>query len=159
MIDCTEFKKMKQDELQALCRAKGVPLTMQRALIMDALACRKDHPTADLIYEEVKTRAAGMSRTTVYRVLEAFVGYGIAQKIGSTVAKARFDADASRHHHVECVYCKEVADIAHGHPYEIALPPAEESDFVVTGYSIQFRGICPRCRANGGSNPEGGKDE
>lgn len=113
---------------------------------MDALAARKDHPTADEIYEGVKTQLTGVSRTTAYRVLETFVAHGLAQKIGSSGAKARFDADVARHHHLECLRCGAIIDIPHRQSYDIPLPATEDDFFQVFDYAIHFRGVCARCR-------------
>jgi Fur family transcriptional regulator, peroxide stress response regulator len=146
MSETAGFKVLKQDDLQALCRAKGLPLTVQRTLIMEALAGRKDHPTADQVFDDVKTQLAGVSRTTVYRVLEAFVAHGLAQKVGSSAAKARFDADVARHHHVECIDCGAIIDLPKNLSYDIPLPADTDALFEVLDYSIQFKGICAGCR-------------
>lgn len=137
--------------MHSLCRSKGLPVTVQRTTIMSALAGRKDHPTADQIYEEVKPQLAGVSRTTVYRVLETFVAHGLAQKIGSSEAKARFDADVRRHHHLECLRCGAILDLPYQTSYDIPLPESPDDQFQVLDYSIQFRGVCARCRE---SEPE-----
>ncbi|WP_243372727.1 transcriptional repressor [Geotalea sp. SG265] len=154
MRDANEFKKTKLDQLHALCRAKGLPLTVQRTVIMDALAARTDHPTADEIYEEVKPLLTGVSRTTVYRVLEAFVAHGLVQKIGSSAAKAHFDADVARHHHLECIRCGAISDIPHCEAYDIPLPSSEGNRHQVLDYAIHFRGVCARCRFAGQDPPE-----
>lgn len=146
MCEPDRFKEVKQGELHALCRAKGLPVTVQRTVIMDALAARKDHPTADQIYEDVRPQLAGVSRTTVYRVLEAFVAHGLAQKVGSNAARARFDANALRHHHLECVRCGAISDLPHRPFYDMPLPATPEDFAEVIDYAIQFKGICGRCR-------------
>jgi Fur family peroxide stress response transcriptional regulator len=146
MTPAMGFKKKKRDQLHLLCRTKGLPLTIQRTVIMDALAARTDHPTADEIYEEVKHQLTGVSRTTVYRVLEAFVAHGLAQKIGSSAAKAHFDANVDRHHHLECLRCGAISDIPHHQDYEIPLPASASGQFQALDYAIQFRGVCAQCR-------------
>jgi Fur family transcriptional regulator, peroxide stress response regulator len=153
MSEAAEFKKVKQNQLHSLCREKGLPLTVQRTVILDALAGRKDHPTADEVYEEVKPRLAGVSRTTVYRVLETLVAHGLAQKIGSSAAKARFDANAARHHHLECIRCGGISDLPHHPSYDIPLPSGADDLFEVHDYAIQFRGVCARCRHTEPSHP------
>ena len=60
-------------EFEALCRERGSPLTVQRRDILKAILERDDHPSADQIYETVKDRIPGLSRTTVYRVLDTLV--------------------------------------------------------------------------------------
>ncbi len=51
----------------------GVPFTVQRRAVWESLARRKDHPTADDVFESVEERMPGVSRTTVYRSLETLV--------------------------------------------------------------------------------------
>ena len=74
---------------ESLCRERGLALTVQRRIILENLASRADHPTADQIYEAVKERIRGLSRTTVYRVLETFVQLGVVTKVSNPQAKAR----------------------------------------------------------------------
>ena len=64
-----------------LCRERGLAMTVQRRAILKELVSRRDHPSADQIFETVGERIPGLSRTTVYRVLEAFVRAGAARKV------------------------------------------------------------------------------
>ena len=77
--------------LEAACRDQGLPLTVQRRVILEALAGRDDHPTADDILAQVRGQLPEISRTTVYRVLDALVRLGLAVKISSPGAAVRFD--------------------------------------------------------------------
>ena len=97
--------------MEERCRKNRLSLTVQRRTILENLSSRTDHPTADQIYAAIQDRITGVSRTTVYRVLETFVQLGLAKKISNPEAKARFDADTSRHHHAACVACEKVIDI------------------------------------------------
>ena len=130
------------------CRDNGMPFTVQRRVIMETLAGRRDHPTADQLYEAVGARLPGISRTTVYRVLEAFVTLGVIQKINNPEAKAHFDADTSRHHHVRCTGCGAVADVHDDRLNALQLPTDTASGFELTDYSINFIGTCATCRAH-----------
>ena len=62
-------------EFEETCRRKGLPLTVQRRVILEAVLQRDDHPTADQIYEAVQERIPQLSRTTVYRVLDALLDW------------------------------------------------------------------------------------
>jgi Fur family peroxide stress response transcriptional regulator len=140
-----EFIGAKISLLESCCREHGVPLTVQRRTIMETLAGRKDHPTADQIYDAVAPRLPGISRTTVYRVLDAFVALGVSQKINSPEAKAHFDADTSRHHHVRCNGCGAVADLHDERLNALPFPAVTASGFKLVDYSINFVGTCPAC--------------
>jgi len=134
-------------QLEGSCRAHGLALTVQRRVIMESLAERTDHPTADQLYETVRTRLRGISRTTVYQVLETLVGIGAVQKISNPEAKARFDADTARHHHLYCVGCQKIHDVHDPSLNDLVLPPDRLAGFSVTDFSIQFSGLCPDCNS------------
>lgn len=141
-----QFKESKLQALEAGCRQNGFAMTVQRRVIMEALAERTDHPTADQLYDTVKGRLRGISRTTVYRVLETLVGIGVAQKISNPEAKARFDADTERHHHAVCSRCQRVSDIHDPQLNALPMPAGEIGGFTITDYSINFSGLCADCR-------------
>lgn len=141
-----QFKESKLQALEDGCRQNGFAMTVQRRVIMEALAERTDHPTADQLYDTVKGRLRGISRTTVYRVLETLVGIGVAQKISNPEAKARFDADTDRHHHAVCSQCQRVSDVHDSRLNSLPMPASEIGGFAITDYSINFSGLCADCR-------------
>src|SRR5512142_935165 len=87
-------------ELQEACRRRGLAVTIQRRAVFAELALRRDHPTADQIYDAVRGSLPGLSRTTVYRVLETLVEVGLARKVHHAGGAARFDPMTGRHHHL-----------------------------------------------------------
>jgi Fur family peroxide stress response transcriptional regulator len=142
----TSFEQSKQQELRQLCRERGLPLTMQRRAILQALACRRDHPTADRLYEALHEALPALSRTTVYRVLETFVQWGLIQKVESREARAHFDADCRNHCHLICLKCGQVSDFP-GRILAAPQPPKMTEDgFEVIDYTVNLIGYCHRCR-------------
>lgn len=133
-------------QFEAVCRREGLPLTVQRRAVLEALAVRHDHPTADALYDEVKERVPGISRATVYRVLEALVRAGVARRASHHGAAARFDPNTDRHHHLACTRCDRVVDLEDGALDALPLPDARRTGFHVTDYSIHFSGVCDACR-------------
>jgi Fur family peroxide stress response transcriptional regulator len=110
MLPITE----RRDRLQGferLCREHGLALTVQRREVFAAMLERRDHPTAEQIYAKVKGRVPGVSRTTVYRVLETLVGAGVITKACHPGAAARYDPLTRRHHHLVCLHCEKVVDL------------------------------------------------
>jgi Fur family peroxide stress response transcriptional regulator len=139
-------EKLKQAEV--VFRHQGMPLTLQRRAVLENLTSRTDHPTADAVFDTIRKTCPGVSRATVYRVLEACVALGMVKKISSTEAKSRYDADTCRHHHLSCSYCGTVVDIHDQSLDSLPLPSCAETGFTVTDYSISYTGICPACRSN-----------
>lgn len=152
------FKEKKMADLARICRERGVPLTNQRRLTMEALASRCDHPSADDIYEAVHQTLPAISRTTVYRVLDAFVAMGIVRRISGQEARARFDADTGRHHHVQCVECGTVADCRDPAMDALPLPATVPTGFRILDYSISYTGLCAVCIEGRGENGQPERD-
>lgn len=145
----------KMEELERLCRENGLPLTVQRRAVLEALMQRHDHPTADQIAEDVALRLPGVSRTTVYRVLDTLVRISLARKVCHPGAAARFEVESHRHHHLVCVECGRMIDLEDSRLDELPFPESGVHGFQLTDYSIQFRGTCAGCaRDLGASKPE-----
>lgn len=144
----------KTREFEQVCRKHGLALTIQRRAILESLASRIDHPTADQVYEDVVDKIQGVSRTTVYRVLETFVSIGLAKKISNPESKARFDADTTRHHHLTCTNCGIVLDLFDSALNNLQLPVGIDKEFEVTDYSITFTGKCSACSGRSSKSDE-----
>jgi len=140
----------KHHEFEKGCREHGLAMTIQRRAILDALSSRTDHPTADQIYEDIREKLKGVSRTTVYRVLETLVSIGVAKKISNPESKARFDADTNRHHHLSCLKCGMILDLHDTTLNDITVPDRLDDEFTILDYSITYTGFCARCRESAG---------
>ncbi|NVN89698.1 MAG: transcriptional repressor [Desulfuromonadales bacterium] len=134
-----------RSELESICKKHGLALTIQRRAILETLVSRTDHPTADQVYEAVSARMKGVSRTTVYRVLDTFVSIGIAKKVSNPQSKARFDAEMNRHHHLTCLRCGLVLDMFDANLSDLQLPSGIEDEFRILDYSVTFTGLCASC--------------
>ena len=132
---------------EGLCREQGVPLTVQRRAILESLAQREDHPTADQVYEKVAPALPGLSRTTVYRVLETLVSMGVIHKANHLGSAARYDPNTQRHHHLTCLACHRVVDVEDDRLKRVELPKSRAQGFEIMDYSVHFKGTCPDCAA------------
>ena len=65
-------QRLQQSE--ALCRERGLPLTVQRRDTLRVVLERDDHSSADQVFEAVRDRIPNLSRTTVCRVLNTLGG-------------------------------------------------------------------------------------
>lgn len=131
---------------EEVCRRHGVPLTVQRRAVLEAVLERDDHPSAEQVFAVVRTRIPGISRTTVYRVLDALVGLGVIGRAHHQGSIARFDAKTHRHHHLVCEGCRRVVDYEAPGLDGLPLPEPAAIGFEVRDYSIQFTGLCAACR-------------
>lgn len=135
-------------QFEETCRQKGLPVTMQRRVILEAVLQRNDHPTADQIYEAVQGRIPQLSRTTVYRTLDTLLELGVIRRVHLTGATTRFDGKIGRHHHLVCVHCSKIIDIEDEGLNQMPLPRQKLQGFEVDDFSVQVWGTCADCQKN-----------
>lgn len=135
-------------EIEQRCREQGLALTIQRRVILQELLGRKDHPSADQIFESVSQTIPGLSRATVYRVLETMVQLGAARKVSHAGAVVRYDPNTDRHHHLICDTCGDLVDVEAGEFADIPVPKTGTAGFQITDFSINFSGLCSTCQAH-----------
>jgi Fur family transcriptional regulator, peroxide stress response regulator len=123
----------------------GLRPTPQRYAVLEFLARRPVHATAEEIFRAVNRKDPRSSRATVYNSLRSLAHAGLVREVASDGKAARFDTNLVPHHHFVCDACLAVEDIAW-----IDLPDAARRDGlggrVVRNYDIVFRGFCERCR-------------
>ena len=132
--------------LVARCRKAGVPVTAQRRAVLRALAARRDHPTAEQVHAAAAARAPGMTRATVYRVLEALERLEVVRRVERGGGAARFEVATGPHHHLVCVSCGRIDDLRDPAPAGPPPAAARAAVFLVREILIQFRGLCRSCR-------------
>ena len=134
-------------QFEAACRAQGLPITVQRRRIFEALLGRTDHPTREQVYAAVKETLPGVSRTTVYRVLETLVGLGVLAKACSPSAATRVAPRTERHPHLVCQRCDRLFDVEDAAvDHRIRPPDVRREGFAIEDYSIYFTGLCAACQ-------------
>jgi len=134
-------------ELEQLCKDRGIRVTIQRRTVFETLVARADHPTADQVHEDVRAQLPSVSRMTVYRILEWVVRLGLARKVCHPGSAVRFDPNTGPHHHLVCLSCSRLFDFVEPGLDELPVPAAAgRVGFEVSGYFVQYRGVCSECR-------------
>lgn len=139
------------------CREKGLNVTYQRILIYKSLMNSKNHPTAEDIYQQVKAEYPSISLATVYKTLEILAEHELIAKVTPLHDLARYDGDTSRHSHLVCLGCKTVSDIHDPAYSHLELP--KTGGFRVSGYRIQFEGLCGDCQQRNATEPHAGESD
>ncbi len=135
-------------DLERICRAGGLPLTVQRRAILAAVLSRADHPTADQVFETVGRRLAGVSRATVYRTLDTLVRLGVVGQAALPGPATRYDRRLERHHHLICVRCDRVIDVVDARLDALPVPNSSDHDFQPFELGVLVRGLCRACRSS-----------
>lgn len=83
----------------------------QRECILKNLQSRRDHPTADMVYESVQIEEPNISLGTVYRNLSFLTENGQILKISTGIGPDHFDGFTEAHNHFVCRKCGRVLDL------------------------------------------------
>ena len=117
----------------------------QREVIKEFLMTRKEHPTADVVYMNVKMQYPNISLGTVYRNLTLLSDIGEIAKLRVGDGVDHFDADTSPHNHFICNECGAVLDLEMGNIDQIEEIAGKNFDGKIDGHVTYFFGTCGKC--------------
>jgi Fe2+ or Zn2+ uptake regulation protein len=135
--------------LRVILEDAGLRCTPQRLAVYDHLSHASHHPTAEEVYQAVRSVIPKISLATVYKALEALVTIGVATKltVGVGETRARFDARCDQHYHFRCLRTGAVHDLPTPFDPDLVgkLDPQlgkylSQQGFQVTGYRLEFVG-------------------
>lgn len=125
-------------------RDAGLRVTQARISVLDALAARGGHPTADELARELESQGVDISRATVFNALDDLTRAGIVMVADAGPGATRYEPATSWHHHFVCGSCGEIADVACADASELCLTPKNVVG-VVDEVQVIFRGTCAEC--------------
>ena len=120
----------------------------QRETIKRFLMTRKDHPTADIVYMNVRKQNPNISLGTVYRNLTLLADIGEISRLRVGEGVDHFDADTSPHYHFVCRCCGAVTDLPLESIENILDVAGANFDGHIAGHVTHFYGICGNCTEN-----------
>jgi Fur family peroxide stress response transcriptional regulator len=129
-------------------RSRHISVTPQRLAVLADLESRRDHPTAEQIYQEVQRDMPAISFNTVYKTLEVFCQKGLIIKVNPLHEVARYDIETEHHAHLICRNCHFIVDLTEETAPAPTLPEEARGGFQVERHSLIFWGLCPQCQKN-----------
>lgn len=122
-----------------------IKYSRQRECILKNLQSRRDHPTADMVYESVRMEQPNISLGTVYRNLAFLAENGQILKISTGTGPDHFDGFTSPHVHFVCRSCGKVIDLDEIPPIDLIEKTPADFDGIIEGYELQMFGKCREC--------------
>lgn len=117
----------------------------QREAIKGCLAGRGDHPTADMVYVEVRRNYPNISLGTVYRNLTLLAEQGDISRVNVGDGVDHFDPRTGPHMHFICSECGCVMDLDLPRETSLNESASEVFDGEITGSVTYFYGKCSSC--------------
>jgi Fur family peroxide stress response transcriptional regulator len=133
-------------------RSHGIAVTPQRLAVLSVLENRRDHPSAEKLFQEVRRQLPAISFNTVYKTLEVLHRKGLVLKVNPLHETARYDGFTGPHAHLICRECHKIMDVDwEGHQ---TFPPEALQGFLVEHQTFTLWGLCPECQG-----PENRKED
>lgn len=117
----------------------------QRERIYRSVAESDQHPTANMVYDALKTEMPKLSLGTVYRNLNQLADAGRLKKIPLADGSCRFDKTTAAHSHIVCEECGGVADVALPSMQPLAESVRQQTEYSLLSYDVVLRGVCKEC--------------
>lgn len=123
----------------------------QRQLVYESLKTRKDHPTVEMIYQDLKKENPSIGIATVYRNVSELCEDGKVKRIKTKDASDRYDGNDMKHIHMECNNCHEIFDIKLDDTEDKNLDNEfnkmlKSIDAQLLDHEIWLTGLCAKCK-------------
>ncbi|HPC39230.1 MAG TPA: transcriptional repressor [Exilispira sp.] len=119
--------------------------SIQRIKVYEYLLSHRNHPSVDMIYEDIKDEIPTLSKTTVYNILKLFIEKNLVKAITIEGNELRFDAYIKPHIHFKCEKCGNIYDFE----MEDEIYNKKEIDGnKILECNIYLSGICKNCLKN-----------
>ena len=125
-----------------------IKYSRQRECIVNFLASRTDHPTAETIYLNTKKDFPNISLGTVYRNLSLLVEIGEIIKISTGYGPDRYDYNTKPHYHFICRQCGRVMDLDLDFNDNLVHRAQDATEHTIESCSVSFTGLCADCASN-----------
>ncbi|MEX0831019.1 MAG: transcriptional repressor [Nitriliruptoraceae bacterium] len=124
-------------------RDHGWRMTSQRQVIAEAMSGDHVHLTADEVLVKARQVLPKVSRATVYNTLNDMVAAGEVLELTHGDGRKRYDPNVDEHHHhLVCVICGRMLDVAVDDPQ---LSADQRHGFEILDVDVTFRARCPDC--------------
>ena len=130
---------------RAKCKANGLSMTPQRLAIYKALIMSANHPSAENIFNCVRSSFPDIAIDTVYRTLSTFSEIGVIYVVEGYGEAKRYDPDVEPHHHFRCTRCNKIVDLYDDNVEKPKIPNSLKRKYNVSNVKVILEGACDGC--------------
>ena len=123
----------------------GILPTPQRLAVYRSLVSRRDHPSVDAVFADLRRKLPTLSKTTVYSTMRLLAERGLIGTLHGDGDEVRYDGFTEFHAHFRCRVCGTVFDVMLGKPHCKPFAKLPEG-FAAEGEELTYHGLGPDCR-------------
>lgn len=137
-------------DFPVLLRGAGLRVTTQRVHVLTALR-QHPHSSADTIFASIRDDLPGIAAATVHGILNDLTDAQIVRRVSlPDSGSALYELyRGDNHHHLQCVGCGRVEDVACAIGAAPCLNPSHGHGMRILEAAVTYRAICPECERNG----------
>lgn len=139
--------EVEREKLARYLDGTGLKHTKQRDLILVAFLERREHVSAEQLYQVILEDSPSIGYTTVYRTLKLLVDAGIAQERRFDDGLTRYEVELAHHDHLVCLKCGKIIEFNSDLIEETQNAIAREYGFKVLRHRHELYGNCASCQA------------
>ena len=133
--------------MTTMATTKQVRHSDTRDIIYDYLYNTKAHPSAEMIYNDLKPVLPKLSLKTVYTNLRFFEEHGKVIRVANVNGSDRYDAHCEEHVHLVCDECCAVIDIMDADIRKVK-KACQAGQAKIKSIQIVLHGTCEKCSVN-----------
>lgn len=128
-------------------KEKGIRITESRKAVIRHLITSPDHPSAEMIYKELRPNFPTMSLATVYNNLRVLVEEGfVAELKRNNDTTTYYDFMGHDHLNIICERCGKITDLIAEDIPSLEQQVQEQTGYHITKELLTIYGICPSCQ-------------
>jgi len=129
-------------------KEKGMLPSKQREQVLEAFMKARSHLAIDDLYNAVRKKNPRIGLATVYRTMRVICKAGLAREVDFGDGLRRFEHKYRRqhHHHLVCIKCGRVIEVASGEIENLQKKLAKQHNFAPTKDTMKIFGICSKCK-------------
>ena len=141
-----------EDVLRKFLSFRGLKLTRQRRLILDAFLKAGEHITAEDLYQKVSKVYPRVGLATVYRTLAVLCECGLAERHDFGEGQTRYEHSYGRghHDHLICQVCGKVTEFHDPMIEDLQKEVSKQAGFKVISHKLEIHGYCKECASREG---------
>lgn len=124
---------------------KKLRYSHQRERIYQYLTQSQNHPSAEMVYQDLRPEIPGLSLGTVYRNLKLLEELGKIRRVTSFQGTERYDAICGDHAHFLCEKCGMLLDLGCSDSRAVRDAITLGDGYRVHKLDLTLTGFCPNC--------------